>query len=69
MNILRFFKLDCLDVEFTIKRSELVYLKVNTYNKPPKLFVLCFPHLDTLDNWLPVVNKLEDLSIYRKKFT
>jgi len=33
--------------------------------KHAKLFVLCFPHLGTLDNWLPVVDKLINLSIYQ----
>jgi len=31
----------------------------------PRLFVLCFPHLGTLDNWLPIVNRVNDLQAYQ----
>ena len=27
-----------------------------------KLFFLCYPHFGTLDNWLPVLNEINDLS-------
>jgi hypothetical protein len=30
-------------------------------NKHPKIFVLCYPHLGTLDNWLPIINKINSM--------
>ena len=29
-------------------------------NKTPRFFVLCSPHFGTLDNWLPIVNSLNN---------
>ena len=42
-----------------------MHIKNINNNKKPRLFVLCFPHLGTLDNWLPVVSKVNDLQIYQ----
>jgi len=33
-------------------------MRLGTINKHPKIFVLCYPHLGTLDSWLPIVNKI-----------
>ena len=30
--------------------------------KKHRIFVLCFPHFGTLDNWLPIVNGINDLT-------
>ena len=30
--------------------------------KRSRLFVLCFPHLGTLDSWLSIINRMNDLS-------
>ena len=31
-------------------------------NKNYKIFVLCYPHLGTLDNWLPVVDMVNNIT-------
>ena len=31
-------------------------------NKRPRVFVLCNPHLGTLDNWLPVIDSMNTLT-------
>jgi len=36
--------------------------KSQSSKKINKLFVLCFPHLGTLDNWMPIVNSINSLS-------
>ena len=36
-------------------------LKSESHNETPGLSVLCYPLLGTLDNWLPVVNKVNNL--------
>ena len=42
-----------------------MHIKNINNNKQPRFFVMCFPHLGTLDNWLPVVSKVNDLQIYQ----
>ena len=32
--------------------------------KIPRLFVLCYPHLGLLDNWLPVMNSMNNMANY-----
>ena len=33
-------------------------------NRKPRLFVLCFPHLGMLDNWMPTINEINNMANY-----
>jgi len=43
-----------------------MHIKNINNNKQPRFFVMCFPHLGSLDNWLPIVYKMSSLLIEKK---